>query len=51
MKERNRRRIRKHIVDSHEDCLDGIDPLKLSEEIDIEFGVLMTLCCEDSWSL
>lgn len=51
MKERDGGGVRKHVIDSHEHCLNGIDTLKLAEEIDIEFCILMTLCCEDSWSL
>ena len=44
-------RVSKHVVDGDEHGLNGIDPLKLAEEVDVKLGILPALGCEDCWAL
>lgn len=51
MEKRNGGRVGEHVADSAEDGLDCVYPLELSQEVDVELGILGTLGSEDRRSL
>jgi hypothetical protein len=51
VEKRNGGRVGEHVADSAEDGLDCVYPLELSQEVDVELGILGALSSEDRRSL